>query len=74
LLNAATPSADTFLSAATWISFPSNVNTPLKRALQRRSALAAMVSKTGWASVRDVLMMRRISPVAACCSIASASG
>src|SRR6266566_3959119 len=54
-----------------WMSSPSNLKTALNRASHRRSALAAMVSNTGWASVRELLMTRRISLVAACCSNAS---
>ena len=33
-----------------------------------RAALRAMVSKTGWTSVGELEMTRRISPVAVCCS------
>jgi hypothetical protein len=41
------------------------------RALQRRTALATMVLKTGWTSVGELEMTRRISLVAVCCSSAS---
>src|SRR6266446_572833 len=54
-----------------WISSPSNLKTALNRASHRRRALAAMVSNTGWTLVRELLMTRRISLVAACCSNAS---
>src|ERR1700694_1073433 len=56
-----------------WISSPSNLKTALNRASHRRRALAAMVSNTGWMSVRELLMTRRISLVAACCSNISAN-
>src|SRR2546423_10490400 len=72
LRKAAVPSGVRFRKAAMWMSSPSNLKTALNRASHRRSALAAMVSNTGWASVRELLMTRRISLVAACCSNASA--
>ena len=40
-------------------------------ASQSLRALAAMVSKTGWTSVGELEMTRRISPVAVCCSSVS---
>src|SRR5262245_63076172 len=40
-------------------------------ASQRRRAVAAMVSRTGWSSVGEPLITRRISLVAICCSSAS---
>src|SRR5262249_54753673 len=42
-------------------------------ALQRRTALAAIVSKTGWTLLGELRMTLRISEVAACCSSASPS-
>ena len=36
-----------------------------------RTALATIVSNTGWTSVGELLMTRRISLVAVCCSSAS---
>ncbi len=47
---------------------PSKRNTKQNCASQRRAALLAMVSKTGWTSVGELEMTRRISPVAVCCS------
>ena len=41
------------------------------RASQSRTALSAMASNTGWTSVGELQMTRRISPVAVCCSSAS---
>src|SRR5262245_60650781 len=38
---------------------------------QKRAALAASVSRTGWRFVGEVLMTRRTSAVAVCCSRAS---
>ena len=38
-----------------------------------RTALSAIVSKTGWTSVGELLITRRISLVAVCCSSASVS-
>ena len=37
----------------------------------KRAALSATVSSTGWMSVGELLMTRRISLVAVCCSSAS---
>src|SRR5262249_52248688 len=42
-------------------------------ASQSRAALSATVSSTGWISVGELLITRKISLVAACCSSASAS-
>src|SRR5262245_4858413 len=50
---------------------PSYLNTALNRPSQSRSALRAIVSNTGCASVGVLEMTRRISPVAVCCSCAS---
>ena len=48
---------------------PSNSVTVAElRAAQSLTALSAMVSKTGWTSVGELEMTRRISPVAVCCS------
>src|SRR5262249_59227768 len=55
------------------ISLPSNLKTVHNLALQRRSAVAAIVSNTGWVSVGELEITRRISEVAVCCSRASAS-
>ena len=54
-----------------WMRSPSNRKMPLNTASQRRSALAAMVSNTGCTSVGELLITRRISLVAVCCSSAS---
>src|SRR5262249_6095165 len=54
------------------INSPSNRITALNVAPQSLSALAAIVSKTGCTSVGELLMTRRISAVAFCCSCASA--
>ena len=56
---------------AKWIRSPSNRYTPPKRPLHSRTALSAIVSNTGWVSVGDWLITRRISAVAVCCSRAS---
>src|SRR5262249_53277934 len=40
---------------------------------QKRAALLATTSSTGWSLVGEVLMILRTSAVAACCSSASAS-
>src|SRR5215469_17062724 len=55
------------------MSFPSNLKTVHNLALQRRSAVAAIVSNTGWVSAGELEITRRISEVAVCCSRASAS-
>ena len=52
------------------ISSPSNVNT-LIAAPHSFTRARAMVSNTGWTSVGERLMTRRISLVAVCCSSAS---
>jgi hypothetical protein len=54
-----------------WMSSPSYLKIALNWASQRRSALAAIVSKTGCTSVGELLMTRRISLVAVCCSSVS---
>jgi hypothetical protein len=50
---------------------PSNWYTPLLAPWQSCTALRAIVSNTGWTSVCDWLITRRISLVAVCCSNAS---
>src|SRR5258705_5885465 len=55
-----------------WMSRPSNLKTVVNLAPQRRWALAAMDSNTGWASVGELEITRRISLVAVCCSNESA--
>ena len=50
---------------------PSNRVTALHFASHSLTALAAIVSKTGWVSVGELEMTRRISPVAVCCSSVS---
>src|SRR6266446_3462954 len=55
-----------------WMSRPSNLKTVVNLAPQRRWALAAMDSNTGWASVGELEITRRISLVAVCCSSESA--
>src|SRR5216684_3446929 len=55
-----------------WMSLPSNLKTVVNLAPQRRWALAAMDSNTGWASVGELEITRRISLVAVCCSRESA--
>src|SRR5260370_4847403 len=55
-----------------WMSFPSNLKTVVNLAPQRRWALAAMDSNSGWASVGELEITRRISLVAVCCSSESA--
>ena len=50
---------------------PSNRYTAPWCAPQRLTAFVTMVSKTGWTSVCDRLITRRISEVAVCCSRAS---
>ena len=47
---------------------PSYRYTPLKRPSQSLTTLSAIVSKTGWRSVGELEMTRRISLVAVCCS------
>ena len=69
---AAVPSGETLRSASRWTSSPSNLKIVLKVASQSRSALEAIASNTGWMSVCALLMTRRISPVAVCCSSDSA--
>ena len=44
---------------------------PRELGAQRRAALPAILSKTGWTSVGELEMTRRISPVAVCCSSVS---
>ena len=61
-------SKETFPSAATWINLPSNRQTPETVASQSRQACSAIVSNTGWTSVGELEITRRISPVAVCCS------
>ena len=55
------------------ISSPSNRYTEPKSAPLSRTAFSAMASNTGWTSVVDPLMARRISAVAVCCSSDSVS-
>jgi len=52
------------------MSSPSNRKTAQNCPAQRRWAFSAIMSKTGWTSVGELLMTRRISLVAACCSSA----
>ena len=52
---------------------PSTTNTVQPTGAETRTALRAMVSKTGCVSVGDWLMARRMSPVAVCRSSASVS-
>ena len=59
-------------SAAIWMSSPSNLKIALRRASQRRSALAAMVSNTGCTSPGEAEITCRIWLIAACCADASA--
>ena len=47
---------------------PSSRKTWQNSASQSRAALSAMMSNTGWTSVGELEMTRRISPVAVCCS------
>jgi hypothetical protein len=42
-------------------------------ASHRRAAFRTIVSNTGWTSVGELEMTRKISPVAVCCSRDSAS-
>src|SRR6266436_9043327 len=55
-----------------WITPPSKRYTRPNRAPQRRTARSTMTSKTGWTSVGELEVTRRISLVAVCCSRESA--
>jgi hypothetical protein len=57
--------------AARCISSPSNRTALPYIAPHRRTALATIVSKTGWTSVGELAITFRISLVAVCCSSAS---
>ncbi len=59
--------------ATMWIRRPSKRTTLPFTASHNRAALWAIASKTGWASVGEPEMARRISAVAVCCSSASVS-
>src|SRR5260370_29445506 len=54
------------------MGLPSTLKTGVNLAAQRRWAVAAMDSNTGWASVGELEITRRISLVAVCCSRESA--
>ena len=68
---ASAPSGVVLRKASRWTSSPSNLKTVLKVASQSRSEFSAIVSNTGWTSVCELLMTRRISAVAVCCSSVS---
>src|SRR5712692_4178529 len=54
--------------ARMWINSPSDRATEEKYPSHSRTALRAMTSNTGWTSVGELLITRRISAVAVCCS------
>ncbi len=57
------------LSSASMLTIsPSYMKTPAESDPHRARAFFTMVSNTGWTSVGELLMTRRISPVAVCCS------
>ena len=57
--------------ATKWMRVPSKRKTVLVKALHSRCELSAMASNTGWTSVGELEMTRKISLVAVCCSRAS---
>ncbi len=59
--------------AARWSIPSSNRATVLNSASQSRAALRTIASKTGWTSVGEAEMARRISPVAVCRASVSVS-
>ena len=61
------------VTATEWIRLPSKRKTLPLTASHNRAALSAIASKTGWRSVGELEMTRRISAVAVCCSSASVS-
>src|SRR5215470_1673130 len=70
-LTAASRSGSTLWCAARCKSCPSKRITRPLTASHSRAAFAAMASNTGWMSPGELLMTRRISLVAVCCSCAS---